>query len=935
MLVSMAERTRWAHRVPSILAIVLLLVGIALAVSQLLAYARFMALGTTPAISAHERIAIDAFRRSQPLTHAALDYRDAVVSGDVAARAHAAIAVRRELAKMKSLLLAPNARALDAASSLAAVEKGWVKAQRAPMGWKGFDPVAGPLNPIVNLIQNLGDSSNFSYERSHVTQNLADIAFNDLPSSLMFPRRAILMVRRVVGAPGIELARRIGFYNVSTEVASSFSLTQDHIAHTASSLRSSLPRGDTSAVDRFVARANAYVAAGNALSNALGNAAMLPRIDPATARRISALSLAAERSTDALYVATATMLVADLDSREANYADAQRARFLTMLGILFVLFGALLLAWSIANGRAQRALDEAQRERERLASELARQEAERALHLSEAQFRAVFDGSTMGIAILDRQGKAIDANAVYRSVIDVHHHLLDGHESEFAEVMSGTRDAFTVERRISGLSEEMWVDVTISGVSDAAGEHPFAMCTFADKTTIKQQERRLNFQRLHDALTGLPNRQAFEEQLTVRFDRARSEAGALFSVIFVDLEHFKDVNESLGHSGGDAVLRQISTRLRGSLNADDTVARLGSDEFAILVGTLGDVIHVESLARRLLENLSKPFLVEGRPVFLGASIGIAIGPENYERGDEVLRDAEIAMQYAKTVGRERFAVFDAEMQTAAAERVALAADLRFAVDRREFRVLYQPVVDLRTGAIKGAEALLRWDHPTRGVISPMLFIPLAERGGFARSIGAFVLDTGCSQLAAWRRAGIDISNFSLHFNATPTELLEPGFDRTLSSAIDEYALKPSNLAIEITENSMLDDTDLAMERIERVRERGFAVCIDDFGTGYSSMRYMQHFKIDAIKIDKGFVAGANGEIASEPIVHTLVRLSEAFGVRVVAEGVETERQREFLIAAGCIDAQGFLFAEPLTAAEFRERLVAQAVNLSSMAATGT
>jgi len=931
----MAERTRWAHRVPSILAIVLLLVGIALAVSQLLAYTRFERLGTPSAVTSRERVAIEAFARSRPLANAVLDYRDATVEGNAAARARAAIAVKREIAAMKRLLLAPNARSLDAAGSLAALDKAWAKARRAPMGWAGFAPVSAPLAAIVNLIQNLGDSSSFSYERSKITQNLADIAFNDLPGALMVPRHAMLVLRHILGAPNIALAIRIGFNNVSTVVGDSYSLTQDHIAQTAARLRMKLPQRDLPAIARFVTRAKSYIAAGTALSNALGSAAMLPRIDSARAAHFADLSRAAERSADALYGATAAMLVADLDAREANYAHAQRARFLTVLGVLSVLFGALLLAWSIANGRGRRALDEARRERERLASELARQEAERALHLSEAQFRAVFDGSTMGIAILDRQGKAIDANAVYRSVIDVQHHLLDGHEREFAEVMSGARDAFTVERRISGLSEEMWVDVTISGVTDAAGEHPFAMCTFADKTTIKQQERRLNFQRLHDALTGLPNRQAFEEQLAVKFDRARSEVGALFSVIFVDLEHFKDVNESLGHSGGDAVLRQISTRLRGSLNTDDTVARLGSDEFAILVGTLGDVIHVESLARRLLENLSKPFLVEGRPVFLGASIGIAIGPEHYERSDEVLRDAEIAMQYAKSAGRERFAVFDTEMQTAATERVALAADLRFAVERREFRVLYQPVVDLRTGAIKGAEALLRWDHPTRGVISPLLFIPLAERGGFSRSIGAFVLDTGCSQLAAWRRAGIDINNFTLHFNATPTELLEAGFERTLSAAIDEYALKPSNLAIEITENSMLDDTDLAMERIERVRERGFAVCIDDFGTGYSSMRYMQHFKIDAIKIDKGFVAGTDGEIASEPIVHTLVRLSEAFGVRVVAEGVETERQREVLIAAGCIDAQGFLFAEPLTAAEFRERLVAQAENLSSMAATGT
>uniref|UniRef100_E6PDT9 Uncharacterized protein n=1 Tax=mine drainage metagenome TaxID=410659 RepID=E6PDT9_9ZZZZ len=931
----MAERTRWARRVPVVLAISMIIIGVGLVIFGTLSFTRNLHHGVAADVAHRENAAISVFERSRPLALAALAYRDAVIAGNRAARSTARANLERDIASMSKFLDTPAGRSLRSLHAWTDVQKSWTIARRAPMGWRAFSAVSRPLDAIANFVQNVGDTSGFNFEHSRATQSLADIAFNDLPGALMYPRHAMLVVAHLDKASSIPLATRIGFSQIADIIGASFSLQQDDIASTIASLRKTLPASSDRDITSFVRAANAFSLAGAALSHALGTVAMVPGMDSPTVAKVDRFSRAAIRASERLYDATLAMIRRDLRARTASSARARAGRYISMVGLVFLAIGALLLAWFLANSRGERALEEAQRERERLASELARQAAERALHLSEAQFRAVFDGSTMGIAILNREGEAIDANAVYRSVIDVQHHLLDGHESEFAEVMSGARDAFTVERRITGLSEEMWVDITISGVSDASGEHPFAMCTFADKTTIKQQERRLNFQRLHDALTGLPNRQAFEEQLAVRFDRARSEAGALFSVIFVDLEHFKDVNESLGHSGGDAVLRQISTRLRGSLNADDTVARLGSDEFAILVGTLGDVIHVESLARRLLENLSKPFLVEGRPVFLGASIGIAIGPEHYERGDEVLRDAEIAMQYAKTVGRERFAVFDADMQTAAAERVALAADLRFAVERREFRVLYQPVVDLRTGAIKGAEALLRWDHPTRGVISPLLFIPLAERGGFARSIGAFVLDTGCSQLAAWRRAGIDINNFTLHFNATPTELLEPGFDRTLSGAIDEYALKPSNLAIEITENSMLDDTDLAMERIERVRERGFAVCIDDFGTGYSSMRYMQHFKIDAIKIDKGFVAGANGEIASEPIVHTLVRLSEAFGVRVVAEGVETERQREVLIAAGCIDAQGFLFAEPLTAAEFRERLVAQAENLSSMAATGT
>jgi diguanylate cyclase (GGDEF)-like protein len=493
---------------------------------------------------------------------------------------------------------------------------------------------------------------------------------------------------------------------------------------------------------------------------------------------------------------------------------------------------------------------------------------------------------------------------------------IQGHEAEFAELLAGTRETFEYEQQSDTPSGgEVWTEATISIVSNNTSVPTLAICMFRDKTELKHSERRMQHDKTHDALTGLPNRHLFEHHLRRRFDEASALLDSFFAVLFVDLEHFKDVNESMGHAAGDLVLTQIAQRLRSSIDSNDVVARLGSDEFAILIQSLGDILHVESVARRVLNNLSKVIGVGSRSIYLGASVGIAIGSASYERAEDVMRDAEIAMQHAKGTGGARYALFDSKMHSRAQKRLQLTSDLRRALERNEFRLLYQPIIDIADGSPVGCEALVRWHHPTEGILNPTEFVPLAEQTSLAVPLGRFVLQTAVAQLAAWRRQRTGYVDFDMHVNVSAGELLDPDFERVLVQYIEHHWLAPEDFTLEITEGVVLDVGTRAHLTLERLRSRGFKICIDDFGTGYSSMRYLQQFKVDAIKIDRSFVAGADGELASEPIVRTLMTLAEAFDVRVVAEGVETTRQRDVLRNVGCLYTQGYLYARPLAPEE--------------------
>jgi diguanylate cyclase (GGDEF)-like protein/PAS domain S-box-containing protein len=662
-------------------------------------------------------------------------------------------------------------------------------------------------------------------------------------------------------------------------------------------------------------------AAGNAFLDGVVHSVMLqpnPTISSAMLHRSAQATVDA---TMAVFTLSGRALDTSLAAR--GRIQAQRNRYLYLafvLGAILVVGIMISIAQFIAR-RDRGLLREALREAARLQAELARQEAEEALRLTEAQFRTVFDGAAIGIAVVDRTGTMLDGNDVFRTMFgDSIASAIEGHETELESLWSGQRETFEYEAQARSLTgQEIWTDATISIVNDENRHPRFAICMFRDKTELKHSERRIQHSKTHDGLTGLPNRALFDEHLRRRFAESGALLDSFFAVLFVDLEHFKEINESLGHAAGDLVLTQIAGRLRSSIDPRDIVARLGGDEFAVLLQSLGDIIHVESLARRILNNLSKSIPIGSRSVFLSGSIGIAIGSSSYERGEDVMRDAEIAMQHAKASGGARFALFDSTMHERAQKRLQLISDLRLAVERNEFRMLYQPIVSLADGSASACEALIRWDHPTQGVIGPNEFIPLAEQTGLAHTIGRFVLETASEQFAIWKRNRAGKLNFCMHVNVSASELSDPDFERTLVQIVEHHGLHPSDFTLEITESVVLDAGTRANQTIGRVRERGFNICIDDFGTGYSSLRYLQQFEVDSIKIDRSFVCGADGLLASEPIVRTLISLAEAYNVRIVAEGVETAEQSEMLRNAGCRLGQGFLYAHPLAAAELTER----------------
>jgi diguanylate cyclase (GGDEF)-like protein len=808
------------------------------------------------------------------------------------------------------------AAAFDPHHDWSTVATDWAKARVAPGGAPGIRASNAVVNDVETMVSLNVNNSGLNYDSYASAQDLADLSMSSPPVMYENIARSQIMSLLAVKRGELSLPQRMRLATSLSGIFSGADLTVDQVPKLAASLPLLLPQRAPD-IAKLPALADRYSSSGLAYRKLLLDGAVLapkPAIAPDAIDRRAAPALGAAHD---LRAAATVLLKASLDRRGELYDKRQNYIYLALI------VGAILLValiWAIAQFAAQRngdALQRAVEESARLTAELARQSAEEALRLSEAQFRAVFDGAAIGIAVLDRAGNVVDANAVFRSLFSEGvAAAIEGHEQELSDLLAGERDTFEFEQHLkTRLGQEVWTDATVSVVNDESGAPLFAICMFRDKTALKHSERRMQHDKTHDVLTGLPNRQLFEEHLRRRFEEASALLDSFFAVIFVDLEHFRDVNETFGHTAGDTVLTQVAQRLRSSVDVRDVVARLGSDEFAVLLQSLGDILHVESVARRVLNNLSKMITIDGRAIYLGASVGIAIGSSSYERAEDVTRDAEIAMQHAKAGGGSRYAMFDSKMQDRAQKRLQLTSDIRQALERNEFRLLYQPIVSLVDGSPIGCEALLRWDHPTQGVVSPTEFIPIAEQSGLATPIGRFVVQTACEQLSAWRRNRNGRMDFQMHVNVSAAELVDPDFERYLVQALEHHRLSPKDFIIEITESVVLDSGTRANVTLERIRDRGFSLCIDDFGTGYSSLRYLQQFKVDAIKIDRGFVSGADGELASEPIVRTLMTLAEAFDVRVVAEGVETVRQREMLRNAGCRHAQGFLYSRPITAAE--------------------
>jgi diguanylate cyclase (GGDEF)-like protein len=429
---------------------------------------------------------------------------------------------------------------------------------------------------------------------------------------------------------------------------------------------------------------------------------------------------------------------------------------------------------------------------------------------------------------------------------------------------------------------------------------------------VKERTDELEHLALHDPLTGLPNRALILDRIHQMSARARRDRTEV-ALLFLDLDNFKDINDTLGHHTGDLLLVEVGARILRALREGDTVGRLGGDEFVILAEGASLSSGAEVLAQRILAVLEPHFEVAGcdAPLNVSASIGIAEGTRSDP--EDLLRDADIAMYRAKGVGKQRAVRFLPSMQEAIADKRALSVDLRGALERDEFFILYQPIVDLESGAVTGVEALLRWRHPERGVIAPDLFIPELESSGAIVPVGAWVIQQACRQGTLWRAEGLELN---VSINVSAKQLDDDGIIAVVERALVASGFDARLLTLELTETTLMVDVDNAVERLRRLKGLGVHVAIDDFGTGYSSLAYLRQFPIDVLKIDRSFVAGIIDSPEAATLVHTLVQLGKALGLGIIAEGVETDAQRSKLVTEEADAAQGYLFARPLSIEDF-------------------
>ncbi len=504
----------------------------------------------------------------------------------------------------------------------------------------------------------------------------------------------------------------------------------------------------------------------------------------------------------------------------------------------------------------------------------------------------------------------------------VHGGDLDRLRADVDAHISGRTPHLEIEFRMRHASGAYrWVLTRGLAVRDAAGQAVRVAGSFTDITEGK----------VADVLTSLPNRVLFLDRLVRCIEYAQRRNDFSYAVLFIDLDGFKVVNDSLGHAVGDRLLVEVARRLEQSVrhsdsvgragkslnpdSAEHTVARLGGDEFTVLLPDVRDVADSTRVAQRVLETLRKPFVLDGREVYVTASIGVVVSATGYVAAEDVLRDADTALYRAKALGKSRFELFDEVMRDRAIARLQMETDLRRAIERQEFRLYYQPLVRLDGNALVGFEALLRWQHPDLGLLLPEAFIPLAEETGLIVPLGRWVLREACRQLAAWRDHGCAVDDFWIGVNLSSREFQQADLVEYVRTALSDYSLEGRQLEIEITESTAMENADAVVGRLVQLKASGVSLSIDDFGTGYSSLGYLHRFPIDRLKIDRSFVARMLecGDEDGTPIVRAILALAQHIGIDVVAEGIEHRSQQEMLRALKCHLGQGYLFSRPADA----------------------
>ncbi|WLG45228.1 phosphodiesterase DibA [Pseudomonas sp. FP1740] len=541
------------------------------------------------------------------------------------------------------------------------------------------------------------------------------------------------------------------------------------------------------------------------------------------------------------------------------------------------------------------------------------------------QAAAVFDCTREGVLVTNNKGLIVHVNRAFMEITGYQceevlgqrpsmfksgHHPPGFYQSMFATLDSlGEWSGEIWNRRKSGEIYPQWQ--TIRLVHDDQGRLSQYVAVFSDISAIKNSEHELTHLAHHDPLTDLPNRLLFTDRAGQAVASAQAHKRGC-ALLMIDLDHFKLINDSLGHSVGDQLLKGVAERLNTLFGPGITLARLSGDEFAVLAENCPQPGHAAALAQQVVDGLKEPFQIDGHSLFINASVGISLFPSDALSAEQLLRNADSALFKAKSAGRDGYALYTEELTAHAQQRVEIAFELRRALEQQELRVYYQPVHDLKTSRLIGVEALVRWEHPQRGLVSPAEFIPIAERTGLIAEIDAWVMRQACQQMCQWQAAGVVLSFVAV--NVSSRLFARRELYQQVAQVLHDTGLDPVYLELEVTESAVMEDPEVALEQMHRLRELGVRLAIDDFGTGYSSLLRLKRLPVQKLKIDQGFVAGLPGDEDDAAIARVIVALAQSMGMQVHAEGIEQVEQAAFLLEHDCDLGQGYWFGRPVLAA---------------------